>query len=123
VIEQIQRCRVLVTGSYHAAVFALAQGTPVVCLANSAYYSDKFLGLLEQFRGGGVVISLHESLLGTRVRDTVMKTWASAEQVRPQLLASAKEQIQLSQAAYQRLHDIVCLETTNRKYALNDKQD
>ena len=33
-----------VTGSYHAGVFALAQGIPVVGLLQSAYYEQKFIG-------------------------------------------------------------------------------
>lgn len=45
VIERIRRCRVVVTGSYHGGVFALASGVPAVGLAGSPYYVDKFLGL------------------------------------------------------------------------------
>ena len=41
VIERIAECRVMVTGSYHGAVFALAQGIPVVALARSPYYVAK----------------------------------------------------------------------------------
>jgi polysaccharide pyruvyl transferase WcaK-like protein len=118
VIEQIKHCRVLVTGSYHAAVFALAQGTPVVCLVNSGYYADKFLGLLAQFPGGGEVVSLQDGQLRTRFRDAVTKMWGSAEQVRPELLASARRQIQLGHAAYQRLHDIVCVKRGESQCAL-----
>ena len=49
VIEQVGRCRIVVTGAYHAAVFALAQGIPAVCLARSQYSMDRFLGLADQF--------------------------------------------------------------------------
>ena len=38
-------CRVIVTGSYHAAVFGLARGVPAVCLTRSSYYDAKFAGL------------------------------------------------------------------------------
>jgi colanic acid/amylovoran biosynthesis protein len=38
-------CRVIVTGSYHAAVFGLARGVPAVCLTRSSYYDAKFPGL------------------------------------------------------------------------------
>ena len=31
--------RLVITGSYHAGVFALAQGVPVLALAKSAYYA------------------------------------------------------------------------------------
>lgn len=51
-------CRVVVTGSYHAAVFGLAQGVPAVCLTKSSYYEAKFGGLRAQFPGGCFVVPL-----------------------------------------------------------------
>jgi polysaccharide pyruvyl transferase WcaK-like protein len=113
VIDQIQRCRVLVTASYHAAVFSLAQGTPVVCLVNSDYYADKFMGLVEQFGGGGEIISLQDSRLAATLPQSVAKVWHAAEQVRPALLASARKQIAQGRAAYQQLYDIVCAKGKN----------
>jgi polysaccharide pyruvyl transferase WcaK-like protein len=47
-----RRCRLVVTGSYHAAVFALAQGVPVIGIAGSDYYLQKFEGLVG-FYGAG----------------------------------------------------------------------
>jgi colanic acid/amylovoran biosynthesis protein len=44
VIGQVRDCRIVVAGSYHAGVFALAQGIPVVALAASRYYLDKMHG-------------------------------------------------------------------------------
>ena len=44
-IEQISRCRLVIVGSYHAAVFALAQGVSAIGLAGNAYYLQKFEGL------------------------------------------------------------------------------
>ena len=61
VFEQIGFCRVLITGSYHAGVFALAQGVPSICVAQSQYYVDKFVGLADQFGEGCRVIQLQES--------------------------------------------------------------
>ena len=52
VARQVGTCRVLVTGAYHAAVFALAQGIPVIALSTSRYYDDKFLGLADMFGTG-----------------------------------------------------------------------
>ena len=40
VIRRVGECRVVVTGSYHAGVFALSQGIPVVGLSCSDYYND-----------------------------------------------------------------------------------
>lgn len=58
VLQQVGRCRIVVTGSYHAGVFALSQGISVVGLAKSAYYRDKFLGLADQFGTGCHVVDL-----------------------------------------------------------------
>ena len=45
VIDRVGECKVVVTGSYHGAVFALAQGIPVVALVKSPYYVNKMAGL------------------------------------------------------------------------------
>ena len=45
VIDQVGRCRVVVSGSYHGAVFALAQGVQAIGLVGSPYYAHKFSGL------------------------------------------------------------------------------
>jgi polysaccharide pyruvyl transferase WcaK-like protein len=54
--DRVSRCRVVVTGSYHAAVFGLAVGVPAVCLSNSAYYDGKFNGLVDLFPGGCAIV-------------------------------------------------------------------
>lgn len=48
-VQRVGRCAVVVTASYHAAVFALAQGRPVVAISASEYYDAKLRGLAEQF--------------------------------------------------------------------------
>ena len=60
VIRQIQRCRLVITGSYHAAVFALAMGIPTIGLAKSTYYIDKFMGLSALFGEGCETVVLNE---------------------------------------------------------------
>jgi hypothetical protein len=37
---RVSTCRILDTGAYHLAVFALSQGIPVVALSSSGYYDD-----------------------------------------------------------------------------------
>ena len=59
-VKQTARCRIVVTGAYHAAVFALAQGIPVVCLCNSPYYLAKFQGLEDLFGIGCAIVMLSE---------------------------------------------------------------
>ena len=48
-IKCIGRCRLVVTGSYHPAVFALAQGIPAIGLVKSRAYIDKFSALQDEF--------------------------------------------------------------------------
>lgn len=102
-IQRIATCRVVVTGSYHAAVFALSQGIPVVGLAKSDYYKGKFLGLADQFGIGCHVVLLDDERLPARLEAAIDAAWQTANDVRPQLLVAAERQIAQSHAAYRRL--------------------
>jgi colanic acid/amylovoran biosynthesis protein len=55
-VERIAGVKVMVTCSYHAGVFAAAQGIPVIGLAANGYYRYKLFGLSRQFPGGCVVL-------------------------------------------------------------------
>ena len=107
VIKQVGHCRIVITGSYHAGVFALAQGIPVVSLAKSPYYIDKFQGLADQFGVGCDVILLGDEEFAQKLASSIHQLWESAEILRPQLLEAAQQQIELGQTAYQRLYEIV----------------
>lgn len=106
-IEQAGRCRVVVTGAYHAAVFALAQGVPVVCLASSPYYVAKFLGLKDQFGAGCETVFLNEPDVLEKLASPLEAAWQSAERVRMPLQQAALRQIGLSRAAYERCRDLL----------------
>ncbi len=95
VIEQVQRCRLVVTGSYHAATFALAQGIPAIGLVKSSYYAAKFEGLAEQFGEGCDVVFLDDLRFTRNLTAAIERAWAEAEQRRPCLLESAARQIEL----------------------------
>jgi polysaccharide pyruvyl transferase WcaK-like protein len=69
------RCRAIVSGSYHAAVFALAQGVPAVCVTKSSYYDAKFAGLEAMFPGACKVISLDEPDCAERLRTMIFWAW------------------------------------------------
>ena len=103
----MKRCRIVVTGSYHAGVFALSQGIPVVCLAKSHYYIDKFLGLADQFRAGCQLVFLNQEALSERFLDSIEKAWESAEDTRLPLLEAADRQVEMSRKAYKRLYELV----------------
>jgi colanic acid/amylovoran biosynthesis protein len=92
VIHQAGRCRVVVTGAYHAAVFALAQGIPVVCLANSPYYGAKFLGLEDQFGLGCETVFLNDPDVFRKTDAAIERAWQSAENVRVPLQQAAHKQ-------------------------------
>jgi colanic acid/amylovoran biosynthesis protein len=105
VIDRVSECRVVVTGSYHGAVFALAQGIPAVALAQSSYYVDKMSGVQEQFGVGCEIVRLDGDNLAPRLRAAITRAWDDADRLREPLLASASDQIARSRAAYARLRD------------------
>jgi colanic acid/amylovoran biosynthesis protein len=106
VIEQVGHCRVVVTGSYHGGVFALAQGIPAIGLAGSEYYVAKFNGLAEQFGGGCEIVGLHEPRLEVRLEAAIEEGWRSKPTLGPQLVRAAERQVALGQGAYRDLHRI-----------------
>jgi Polysaccharide pyruvyl transferase len=102
VIRQIARCRVVVTGSYHAGVFALSMGVPTIGLARSEYYVGKFTGLAGMFGVGCQVVMLNESDFPDKLSATIGRLCDEAEALRPQLLTQATRQVALGRAAYAR---------------------
>jgi polysaccharide pyruvyl transferase WcaK-like protein len=100
VIQRVGECRVVVAGSYHAGLFALSQGIPVVGLTHSAYYTDKFLGLADQFGPGCRLVSLDTPGALAKVSASLRELWAAAEALRPQLLEAAKRQLDAGHRAY-----------------------
>ena len=108
-IEAAARCRVVVTGSYHAGVFALAQGIPCVCLVTSPFYRDKFLGLAAQFPGGCSVVDLDGRDVSARLHDSIGAAWDHADEVGDDLRAAAGRQVEASRAAYARAKELIDL--------------
>ena len=106
VITRISRCRLVVAGSYHAAVFALAQGIPTVCLANSTYYVDKFMGLANQF-GTGCTVIVDGARLSEKLEAALEDSWRLAESTRRPLLDAAARQIEASRDAYYKFYQHV----------------
>ena len=107
VIHQIGQCRLVVTGSYHAGVFALSQGISVVGLANSPYYRDKFLGLADQFKDGCEVVELSSNNFPNHLEASMLRAWHSAPENRTGLLNQAQLQVQTSRQAYNILQKMV----------------
>ena len=97
----------MITGSYHAGVFALANGIPVVGIAASAYYVDKFEGLADMFGEGCRVWSPDGADSTEQLRRAADELWESAERTRSQLLASAERQIASCRATYAKIAALV----------------
>lgn len=104
-IQQVGRCRVVVTGSYHSAIFALGQGIPVVAFAKSAYYRQKFAGLNDHYGDGMQLVELDSC--DTQLLPAIEKAWESAASLRPELLRITRELIQRSRGAYAALAEVL----------------
>jgi polysaccharide pyruvyl transferase WcaK-like protein len=107
IINKTRDCRLVVSGTYHTAVFALAQGIPAVCVAKSTAYLDKLLGLAEQFDSGCQVLYSGDAQFREKLAVAIDEAWESAEQTRPGLLKATEYQISLGQAAYKRIYEVV----------------
>jgi polysaccharide pyruvyl transferase WcaK-like protein len=103
VIREAAHCRAVVTGAYHAAVFALAQGIPVIGLAKSAYFSSKFFGLKDLFGEGCETLLLNEPALPKRLEAALERAWENADRLRVPLQTAALRQIELSRRSYERI--------------------
>jgi colanic acid/amylovoran biosynthesis protein len=103
VMRLLHRCRVVVTGSYHAAVFALATGVPAIGLAGSQYYEDKFRGLSALFGDGCRTVMIREPDLGGRLERAMTEQMARADELRPSILDEVEREIGLGRAAFARL--------------------
>jgi polysaccharide pyruvyl transferase WcaK-like protein len=106
-VKLLPECRIVIAGSYHAAVLALSMGVPAVMLARSDYYVDKFRGLASQFKLGSGVVLISDEDSDARLRDAIDEAWNTAEAKRGRLLDAASEQIGLGEAAYRALRDLV----------------
>jgi polysaccharide pyruvyl transferase WcaK-like protein len=107
VIREVQKCRLVITGSYHAGVFALANGIPTIGLAKSTYYIDKFMGLSAMFGPGCETVLLENRGFPQHLKDAIARLWNAAERFRPMLLANAARQIELGHEAYNRISEAV----------------
>lgn len=106
IYAQLAQCRMVVTGAYHAAIFALAQGIPAVCIAGSDYYAAKFAGLQELFSEGCSVIKLDEEFAIDRLASSIERVWEDAERLRPLVLNATRSQIAARREAYLALRDL-----------------
>jgi polysaccharide pyruvyl transferase WcaK-like protein len=106
VIREAGLCRLVVTGSYHAAVFALSQGVPVVALAYSPHYWAKFQGLRLQFGEACRVLPMDVDEAAEALPQEIELGWRDAEEARQELLLAARRQIAASDRVYERVRQL-----------------
>ncbi|NUS43124.1 MAG: polysaccharide pyruvyl transferase family protein [Mycobacteriaceae bacterium] len=102
--RQVAECRLLVTSTYHVAVFALSQGIPVVALATSAYYEDKFYGLAEMFGTGVTVVPIGAT---EELAEAAEALWQRAPLLRNPLRQRAAEQIATGREGFERVFGLI----------------
>ena len=105
--REVGRCRVVVTGAYHVAVFSLSQGIPVVGLSTSRYYDDKFAGLAAMFGTGLELVRLDKHGFRPRLQDAIHQSWVDAPALHPALLDAALRQVEASRAAFDRAAELI----------------
>lgn len=94
-------CRVLITGTYHAAVFALSLGIPCVCFYVSRYYRNKMQGLAGQFPGGCEVVDLRLPDAGDKLLKSALSFWERVgSSLCSALRESAENQVQSGRRFY-----------------------
>ncbi len=106
IISIVSACRVVVTSSYHAGVFALSQGIPVLAVVKSEYYIDKFQGLSDQF-GLGIRIMLLDSSDAGALAAAIEDLWNGAPNTRPDLLKAALAQVEKGTAFYRSIPKLI----------------
>ena len=100
VIRRLSECRLMLTGAYHGAVYALAQGIPVVALVKSSYYRNKFEGLRDQYGEGCQVLNFDQPDFLNALECALNQQWDAAPTLRNRLLSVAEEQIKRGREAY-----------------------
>jgi polysaccharide pyruvyl transferase WcaK-like protein len=96
------RCRVVVTGSYHAAVFALARGVPTVALSGSAYYDAKLGDLRALFPELAWLVPVGRDDTAALLTAAVAAAWDVGDDVRAHARAEARHQRRLGRELYAR---------------------
>lgn len=108
VIRRAGWCRVMVSGTFHGAVFALSQGIPVVALSNSEEYLIKISGLAAAFGFRGCrIVELGVPGVTERLTNAIESLWRAADGLRPELLMEAQRQNAMTEAAYAKLPAVV----------------
>jgi polysaccharide pyruvyl transferase WcaK-like protein len=99
-------CRLVITSSYHAAVFALGQGIPAIGLVRSQYYANKFEGLRQQFGEGCRIVDVGGGFTD-HLSQAIEWAWHSAPALRTDIVETARDLVSRSQRAYRQLPELL----------------
>ncbi len=102
-ISQINKCRIIITTSYHAAVFGLSNGRTVIALIASEYYVDKFRGLADMFGSGLKMIDLKSDSWEQTYKEALNAYWLNSNDYKYGLEDASIKQITESKQAYSKL--------------------
>ena len=95
------RCRAILTGSYHAAVFGLAQGVPIVAVTNSTYYDWKFGGLRDLYGADMVrLVGVARPGAGERLQSAMEAAWTLGDEPRQVALRVTADLVERQDDAY-----------------------
>jgi colanic acid/amylovoran biosynthesis protein len=101
-------CRIVVTSSYHAAVFALARGIPAVGISSTSYYNGKFGGLRALYGPRAMsVLAVSQAGWPDRMRSLVHAAVELDDEARAAVAERSAELASMSRGAYQALFELV----------------
>lgn len=103
-LNAVHQCQVVVSGSYHGAVLALAQGIPAVGLVASDYYWRKFSGLIDRFGQACALVDLRAEGYQEALVTAIGSSFGQSKSQRGPLREKARAQVRASQQAYAEFH-------------------
>jgi polysaccharide pyruvyl transferase WcaK-like protein len=106
-IHAVGFCRTVLAGAYHVAVFALSQGIPTVCLAQSEYFMDKMTGLAAMFGDGCSIVRTRQSDFKYALESSLERAWNADEHTRQSLISAAARQVKAGHTAYGHLPALI----------------
>ena len=103
----VAECRIVVTSSYHAAVFALARGIPAVGISSTPYYDGKFGGLRELYGPRAVsVLAVNQAGWPDRMRSLVRAAVELDYDARAAVAERSAELASRSRGVYEALFEL-----------------
>jgi len=101
-------CRIVVTSSYHAAVFALARGIPALGISSTPYYDGKFGGLRQLYGPRAIsVLAVSQAGWPDRMRSLVRAAVELDNDARAAVAERSAELASMSRGVYEALFELV----------------